>query len=287
MLVGVVAVSTSGPLMAATAAPALAIAFWRNGFASAVLLPWALLRQRGELRGLTAEGRRLCVLAGLLLGLHFATWVPSLTYTSVASATAMVSTQPLWVALLAQRTGARLGRLAWCGIGLAVCGAAVVSGVDFDVSRRALLGDLLGVAGGVFAAGYTVAGAAVRRRVTTTTYTAFCYPTAAVALLVLCVVARQRLVGYDAGAWWRLVAVTVFAQFLGHSVFNRVLRTVSPTMVSLAILLEVPGAGLIAALFLHQTPHASAVPGLALLLGGLGLVTATRDRRTAASVPVE
>src|SRR3954453_13529942 len=101
MVVGIFAVSTSGPLMAATAAPALAIAFWRNGLATGVLLPGPLIRHRAELR---SPGRREVMLAGLagaLLAVHFATWVPSLRYTSVASATALVSTQPIWAAFLA------------------------------------------------------------------------------------------------------------------------------------------------------------------------------------------
>jgi drug/metabolite transporter (DMT)-like permease len=86
LTVALVAVSTSGPLMAATAVPALAIAFWRNAMASAVLVPAVLVGFRAELRGLDRRERRLAALAGLLLALHFATWVPALTYTSVASA---------------------------------------------------------------------------------------------------------------------------------------------------------------------------------------------------------
>src|SRR5438270_1205368 len=119
MAVALTAVSTAGPLMAATAAPALAIAFWRNAMASAVLLPWTLLRRRDELRGLDARERRLALTAGVLLAAHFATWVPSLTYTTVASATALVSTQPIWAALLAHRAGARIPRPAWAGIVIA------------------------------------------------------------------------------------------------------------------------------------------------------------------------
>ena len=287
MLVAIVAVSTSGPLMAATAAPALAIAFWRNGMATSALLPWTLLRNRGELRGLTRRQRALAVVAGALLAVHFATWVPSLTYTSVASATALVSTQPIWAALLAARGGARIAPVAWAGIVVAVCGAGVLTGADVHASARALGGDLLALIGGVFAAGYMVAGSAVRRHVSTATYTTVCYATTALLLLGCCVIGGAALTGYSSGAWWRLVAVTVGAQFLGHSLFNQVLRRVSPTMVSLAILFEVPGAALIAAIWLHQRPHAAAVPGLVLLLVGIGLVVAARERGAAPSVPVE
>jgi drug/metabolite transporter (DMT)-like permease len=287
MAVGIVAVSTSGPLMAATAAPALAIAFWRNAMAASVLTPWTLLRHRGEVLALTPRTRRLAVLAGLFLAAHFATWVPSLTYTSVASATALVSTQPVWAALLARRAGARIARAAWVGIVVAVGGAVVLTGADISASGRALTGDLLAVAGGMFAAAYMVAGSAVRRHVSTATYTTVCYATAALLLLVTCAVAGSALSGYPSSAWARLVAVTAGAQFLGHSLFNRVLRTVSPTMVSLAILFEVPGAALVAAVWLHQTPPATALPGLLMLLAGVAVVVAARDRRTAPSVPVE
>jgi len=287
MLVAIVAVSTSGPLMAATAAPALAIAFWRNAFAAVALTPWALLRRRDELRRLLSEQPRLAIGAGVLLALHFATWVPSLRFTSVASATALVSTQPIWAALLARRAGARIDARAWTGIVVAVCGAVVITGVDVSTSSRALVGDLLALAGGVFAAGYIVAGGAVRRRVSTITYTTVCYSTAAVALCLACIVGGKALSGYPASAWWRLLAVTLGAQLLGHSLFNRVLRTVSPTMVSLAILFEVPGAAFIAAIWLHQTPPAGTIPGLLLLLGGLAVVLTTRNRDAAPAVPVE
>jgi len=287
MLVAIVAVSTSGPLMAATAAPALAIAFWRNGLAAGALVPWTLLRHRAELRSLPGRQRALAVVAGALLAVHFATWVPSLTYTSVASATALVSTQPIWAALLAHRAGARIAPTAWAGIVVAVLGAAVLTGADVHASGRALVGDLLALVGGLFAAGYMVAGSEVRRHVSTATYTTVCYTTTALLLLLCCAAGRVELTGYSSSAWWRLVAVTAGAQFLGHSLFNRVLRRVSPTMVSLAILFEVPGAATIAAVWLHQRPHAAAVPGLLLLLIGIGLVIAARERGTAPSLPVE
>jgi drug/metabolite transporter (DMT)-like permease len=230
---------------------------------------------------------RFALVAGVLLAAHFATWVPSLTFTSVSSATALVSTQPIWAALLAHRGGHRLPRRAWAGIVIAVGGAALITGVDVTVSGRALTGDALAVAGGMLAAGYTVAGHRVRQSVSTWSYTAVCYTTAAAALVVSCVVGRQSLGGYSGEAWLKLAALTVGAQLLGHSLFNRVLRTTTPTVVSLAILFEVPGATLLAAVWLGQHPHAGAMPGLALLLVGLGLVIAARDRSTAPAVPVE
>jgi drug/metabolite transporter (DMT)-like permease len=287
MVLAIAAVSTSGPIIAATAAPALAIAFWRNAMASGLLVPWTLARHRDELTGLRPRERRLAVFAGVLLAGHFATWVPSLSYTSVSSATALVSTQPIWAALLARRTGHVIPRRAWLGIAVAVAGAALVTGVDVNVSPRALAGDLLALVGGFFGAAYMVAGGEVRRNVSTSTYTTVCYLTTSIVLLLVCFIGRQPLVGYSGNAWIKLVALTLGAQFLGHSLFNRVLRTTSATVVSLSMLFEVVGASLLAAFWLHQHPHAAAIPGLLLIVAGAGAVISTRDRAVAPALPVE
>ena len=287
LAVALTAVSTSGPLIAATAAPALAIAFWRNAMAAGVLLPVALLRCRSELRSLDRREWRLAALAGVLLALHFATWIPSLSFTSVASATALVATQPVWAALLSGLRGVPVGRAVWAGIAVAMSGALLLTGADLQVSGRALIGDGLALLGGAFAAMYMTAGSEVRRSVSTTTYTALCYSTTALVLLVVCLVGGQSLSGYDAEDWLRLVALTAGAQLLGHSLFNRVLKTTSPTVVSLSILLEIPGAALIAAVFLDQRPPLLAIPAAVLLVSGLGLVIRASSRAVAPSVPVE
>ena len=287
MAVALTAVSTSGPLMAATAAPALAIAFWRNALGGGVMLVAALATARAELRGLDARERSLALLAGAFLAVHFATWVPSLSYTSVASATALVATQPVWAALISRARGDDVGRRMWTGIAIAVLGAVLLTGADLQVSGRALVGDLLAVAGGASAALYMSAGSEVRQSVSTTTYTAVCYCAAAVMMLVVCVVGRQSLTGYDGETWLKLVAITAGAQLIGHSLFNVVLRTTSPTVVSLALLLEIPGAALIAAVFLGQRPSAVAIPAAALLVLGLAIVIRATTRRTAPSIPVE
>jgi len=284
--VAVLAVGTSGPLIAAAAAvPALAIAFWRNAMASAVLLPWTLLRRRDELRRLDRREWWLALVAGGWLALHFGTWVPAITYTSVASATALVATQPVWTAIIGRARGEVVTRQVWIGIGVALVGALLLTGADLRVSGEALLGDVLALLGGVFAAAYMTTGSTVRRSVSTTTYTSLCYSTTAVLLLVACLVGGQDLGGYDGEDWLKLVALTVGAQLLGHSLFNVVLKTTSPTLVSMSILFEIPGAAVIAAVFLPgQTVPLLALPAGALLLLGLAIVIRDGQRESA---PVE
>jgi len=287
LVVALMAVSTSGPLIAATAVPALAIAFWRNALAAVVLTPVVLLRRRAELLGLDRRERGLALLAGVFLALHFATWIPAVTDTSVASATALVATQPAWSALISRARGHAVSSRVWLGIGVALAGALLLTGADLQVSGRALFGDGLAVVGGLFAALYMTAGSEVRRSVTTTTYTALCYTTTAALLLLVCLVGGQRLHGYAGVDWLKLIALTAGAQLLGHSLFNVVLKTTSPTVVSLSILFEIPGAALIAALFVRgQHVPLLAVPAAVLLVAGLALVIRSSGP-AAPSVPVE
>jgi drug/metabolite transporter (DMT)-like permease len=281
IVVGVLGVSTSGPIIAALAAPALAIAFWRNAFGTAALVPYALARHRHELRFLRGRSLWLTLAAGVLLAAHFALWVPSLAFTSVASSTALVCMQAVWAALFSRLVGQSLPKAAWVGMLLAIVGVLLVTGVDFSLSPRALVGDVMALLGGVFSGAYVVVGGQVRRTVSTTAYTVVCYGLCALLLLLACLIAGQPLTGYSARDWLLLLALTVFAQLLGHSVLNLVLRSTSATVVSLAILFEVPGAALLAAWWLGQTPPLAALPALVLMLVGIAIVIRAGARETA------
>jgi drug/metabolite transporter (DMT)-like permease len=287
MALGVVAVSLSGPLMAAAVVPPLAIAFWRNGLATVALAPAATTRRREELRGLDRGQLGTIAVSGGALAVHFATWVTALTLTSVASATAIVSLQLAWVVAWQLVRGERFRAGVVLGLALAFVGVLVVSGVDFTLSVRALAGDGLALAGGMAAAAYTVLGARARQRVTTTTYTFVCYGTCAVILAVACLTAGQDLGGYPLKQWALLLAVTLTSQLMGHSVFNHLLATTSPLLVSLALLLEVPGAALLAAVILGQVPPVAAIGGLVLILAGMALVVLSNRSPVPLEAPLD
>jgi drug/metabolite transporter (DMT)-like permease len=275
-VVAILGVSASGPLMAGTAAPAFAIAFWRNAAASVVLVPVALTRTRAELAGLGRRHWLATGVAGFALAGHFATWVSSLKLTSVAAATALVCTQIVWVVLYDRVRGVRLAPLMMVGIVLSLAGVLVVTGVDFTLSLRALAGDALAVAGGVFAAIYLVTGQSMRTRLSTTAYTFVCYGTCALVLGVLCVLTGTQLAGFSTRTWLLIAAVTISAQMFGHSLLNHLLAVMSPTVISLLLLLEAPVAALLAGVFLGQSPALGVYAGLVLILVGLAVVTSQR-----------
>jgi drug/metabolite transporter (DMT)-like permease len=265
----VLAVSLAAPLMASLVVPPLAIAFWRNALATVAIAPVAVARDRAAWTSVTRTQVIGTVVAGVCLAAHFGFWITSLTMTSVASSTAIVSLQVIWVVGYDLVRGAGVAPRVVLGVLVATVGAVVVSGVDLSISARALAGDGLALIGSVAVAAYAVIGGRVRQSVSTSAYTLGCYGTAAVALLVAVLVSGQSLAGYDGDQWAKLVLLTATAQLLGHSVFNHLLATVSPLVVSLALLLEIPGAALIAAAWLGQVPGPTAVAGLALILAGM------------------
>lgn len=272
MAVAVAGVSLSAPLTALVVAPALAIAFWRNAAGAALLLPVLLTRERSTLAGLRPRQLTSSVVAGLFLAAHFAAWLPSLSMTSVAASTALVTTTPVWTALAARITGVRLPAPVWWGLLLAVGGVVLIAGVDVSVSTEALAGDALALLGAVFAAGYVLAGARARERLATSAYTVVCYSTCAAVVAVAAAVFGVPLAGFRAADWWLIAGITVCAQLGGHTLFNLVLSRVGPTVVGLAILLEVPGALLVALVLLGQVPPLLALPGMVAVVVGVALV---------------
>ncbi|MGY1835291.1 DMT family transporter [Blastococcus sp. SYSU DS0510] len=272
LALAVVGVSLSAPLTAMVAAPMLALAFWRNAAGAALLVPVLLTGERSTLTGLRWRDLRSSVVAGLFLAAHFAAWLPSLSMTTVAASVALVTTTPIWTALAARVSGVRLPAAVWWGLLLAFAGVVLIVGVDVTVSAEALAGDALAVLGAICAGGYVLAGARARRRLATSAYAVVCYSVCAVVIAVAALLVDAPLTGFEARDWWLIAAITVSAQLFGHTLLNLVLSSVGPTVVSLAVLLEVPGALLFALVLLQQVPPLLALPGVLLVVAGVALV---------------
>lgn len=285
LLSAVVFASTAAPFMAKANAPSLGIAFWRNALAALILLPM-LMRHRVALATLTQRQWTALVLAGAFLGVHFSGWVPSVKLTSVAAATSLVSTQVVWAALFARFAGDRAPTRQVLGIGLTLVGVLWLTGVDFALSPKSITGDLLAFGAAAAAAAYMHIGQGVRPMLPLSAYTAVLYLSASVTLLVICMIFRVPLVGYETHAWMYIVAVTIFAQFGGHSLYNKALRSFSATAVSNAILLQVPIGTTIAVFLLGQVPKAALLPAAVVIVAGVVLVIRS-ERRTSADVEVQ
>jgi drug/metabolite transporter (DMT)-like permease len=274
--VAVVGISSSAPVTAATAAAPLAVAFWRNLVGAGVTATYVAARERGALASLDRVTIRTALLSGLLLAVHFATWLSSLKLTSVTAATAIGASTPVWIVAVDLLRRIRVPRPVLLGVVLAVAGVVAITGVDAGSSARALAGDLLALAGAISVAGYVLLGADVRERTTTAVYTLAAYSTCAAVVLPVCVLAGVQLTGFSAATWVELAVITLGAQLLGHTLLNATLPMIGATATALVTLLEVPGAALIAWAWLDQAPPPTIIPGTVLMLAGLVVVVLAR-----------
>ena len=192
--VGVVAASVSAILIRyADGASGLALSFWRSAAGCLLLLPFALPR----LRRMEARDLVLPIVSGIFLAVHFATWITSVNMTTIAASVLLVSTTPIFVALGARWLfDERLTPAGWIGIGVALGGTAMISGVDFSGSSGT--GNLLALIGGITVAGYGLAGNRSRQKLGILEYAVVTYGASAVVLLVWCILAGAELGGYCA-----------------------------------------------------------------------------------------
>lgn len=261
-------------LAQAEGASSLTISAVRLSLASLVLAPVVWTRTRSEILQLGRRELGLCVLSGFFLSLHFWTWITSLEYTSVASSAALVTTNPLWVALVsALWLRERPGRFAMIGIALSIVGSTLIfagdAGAPSASASEPLLGNTLALAGAVFASGYLLVGRALRSRISLLAYVWLAYTAAAILLLLGAGVAGTTAEVLSPMAWTLMILLALGPQLIGHTTFNWALRRMSATFVAVAILGEPIGSSVLAYLLLGESFNAAQLSGFVILLVGI------------------
>ena len=287
LAIGILAVSTASIFIrfAQQEAPSLVIAAWRMALAALVLAPFALTGRSGELRGLKGGDLGLALLSGFFLAVHFAAWISSLAYTSVASSVVLVSTAPLWVALLSPLTLKEpLRRPVMLGMLLALVGGVIVSVSDTCswgaaglacpplsefVHGRAFWGDLLALTGAWAVAGYLIIGRRLRVRVSLLSYIFVVYGMAALVLVGVALLSGLPFFGYSPQTYLIFLGLALIPQLLGHTTFNYALAYLSAAFVSVAALGEPVGSSILAYFLLAETPSALKLAGAVLILAGI------------------
>lgn len=276
LVIGVLAVSTASTFirLAQGEMPSLAVAAWRLTLASLLLAPFALTLRRRELAALTRREWALAIGAGLLLAIHFASWIISLALTTVAASVVLVTTNPLFVGVISHfALKERLTRPVAQGLAVALIGSIIIGLGDLGVGTHRLAGDALALVGALSAAGYFMIGRRLRARLSLLGYIFPVYATAAVALLALAALSGAPLTGYSPAGWLWLAALALGPQIVGHSSLNWSLGHLSATYVTLAVLAEPIGSALLAWWILKEPPTVFAVVGGALILAGITLAS--------------
>lgn len=274
--IGVVAVSTAAILVRLAIAGAgrsdvgfsLVLASVRLGMAALVLLPnWRPLLQNAP----QTSAWGLAIASGVALAIHFATWISSLAYTSIAASTTLVTTNPIWVALLAWLLwGEKLRPRLALGIAIAI-GGGILIGSDsaYSGGGNPWLGNALAIVGAWAASAYLLLGRAAQQRgMNTWAYSTVSYTTAAIVLLPLPWLMGSSYTGYPALVYGWMALMAVVPQLIGHTSFNWGMRYLSPTIVALILLLEPVISSILGYLIFQELPgHTSAIGAVLILLG--------------------
>lgn len=285
MGIGLVAVSLSAIFIRLADAPGVVVAAYRMVLASLLLLPWTLRALRET--PLTRQNAGYAILAGLLLGLHFATWISSLSYTSVAASTALGTTTPIWIALISWiflRLTPSFSTL--LGMLVAILGGALIgfSGINGGSSSAPLLGNSLALLGALAAAAYLLLGRSAQNRgLSLQAYIGVAYGIAALTLLPLPFLFGLPYGGYSQDTYFWVLMLALIPQLIGHTSYNYAVKHMDPTVVTTVILLEPVGASLLALVLFAEVPPLLTFLGAAILLGGVALTV--RNNRSA--VPEE
>lgn len=287
ILLGIFAVSTASIFIryAQRDAPSLVIAAYRLSLATLALAPVAASRHRDELRRLHRTDLLLALTSGLFLAVHFATWITSLEYTTVASSVVLVSTTPLWVGLLSPVVLREpLRRPVLIGMVFTLLGGTLIALGDtctlnaqglacppwqVFLGQNALLGDFLALCGAWAGAGYLMIGRRLRRHTSLVVYITLTYGMAAVGLIVLMLAFGHTPFGYPPRTYLYFVLLALVPQLLGHSSFNWALRYLSAAFVSVTLLGEPVGSTILAYILLHEIPTPVTLIGAILILTGI------------------
>lgn len=270
-------VSFGAILVRLAAAPPLAVSFYRVAIASLILLPFAQRDARRSWPALDGRRRALLLAAGLALALHFATWIASLSYTTVASSVLLVNTAPLFAIVLSRLFLHEKPSLAvQVAIPVAFGGAALIALGDRTGSPGSLLGNGLALAGAVTLAVYQVVGRGLRDALPLNAYVLGVWSAAACVLAVLARSSGVVLGGYPGRTWLLLTALAIVPTLGGHGLANKSLRSFPAPTVGLFLLGEPVLASILAWLVFREVPGPWTLAGGAIVLATLGLVLARR-----------
>lgn len=259
----------------------LAVATWRLGLAALLVTPLALWQSRRDLASLSRRQMGLTLAAGFCLALHFATWITSLEYTSVASSTALVTTNPLWIGLASFvlfRERPRPAMLA--GIALSLAGSLCIFWSDSQHAApgaHPLLGNALALVGSWCFSAYLLLGRRLRAGLPLPAYIWLAYGAAALFLLTASQATDTALSGYAPATYLVMLGLALGPQLLGHTAYNWSLRYVSATFVAVVTLGEPVVSALLAFMLFGEGFAPLQAVGFGLLL--VGIYFAARGER--------
>lgn len=276
---GLIAISFSSIFIKMCNASVLIITLYRVGIASGFYYAIARISKGSLRKAFTRADFVLAIFAGVALSLHFVTWIASLRYTTVSSSVVLVATSPIWVSIgsfLILKE--KLHKLMFLGVFITLFGSILISGIDFAFHSNRLLGNLLAIAGALFAAIYLLIGRKIRKNVDTFQYVAVVYGAAAVFTFLYVLLRSIPFWGFDTRTVILLLVIALLPQIIGHTTLNWALKYFSATAVAIVTLGEPIGATLLAWIILGERLVVAQIVGGSIILFGVSLTLFAETR---------
>lgn len=261
------------------AAPGPVTALYRMLIGSAWITPFFLIRRRATGRGLPRRGVLLAILGGSLFGCDMAIWMTAVGISGATMPTLMANTAPLWVglgSLAIFRERQTIGF--WGGLLLAMLGVAVVFGRGLGGVENPGRGTALGLVAALFYASFHIATQEGRKHLDTISYLWISTLSAAGALLVISLILRQPLGGYDGRTYLSFLALGILVQFLGWFLINYAQGYIRASVVAPTLLGQPVLTALLAIPLLGETFTLRHIAGGLTVLAGIYLVVWSRNR---------
>ncbi|MBQ2944071.1 MAG: DMT family transporter [Ruminococcus sp.] len=271
IVIGILGISLSSIFVKFSDAPSVVTAAFRLIWTVLIMTPFVLFKPeaRKEVFHIPWKTALLCALSGVFLAIHFVLWFESLSHTTVASSTTIVCTEVIWVALgYCLFLKGRLSLKAIVAIGITLLGSVLIAYSD-SASSTQLYGDILALLAAVAVGVYTLIGAVVRAKASTTAYTYLVYISCMLVLVITCIVKGYNLFGYGVSAVVVGLLLSLFSTIMGHSVFSWCLKYFSPSFVSASKLCEPVVSAAFAAIIFSEFPQLLQIIGAVLIIGGV------------------
>lgn len=272
LLIGVMALSASAIFVKLANAPSSIMAFYRIFFSFCVIFTISKKDTRKELLSLSKKEIILGIISGISLALHYFLWFQSLNLTSVASSTVIVTLQPLFAFVAGYFFfKERYTKLAVLGFIIAVIGSVIIGWGDFQLSSRALIGDLLAFISAGFISTYFIIGQYTRARLSAFSWITLTYFFAFIFLGILSLIMKIPFTGYSLNTWLNIFGITLISTLLGQVIFTWLLKYFPATVISMTILGEAVGTCILGYFILHETVSLKQFIGIVVILFGIGL----------------
>ena len=253
--------------------PSLVIAAARLGISASILSLIVAWRRQIWTTTISSRHAGFAIISGICLAIHFATWIQSLEYTTVASSAALVATTPLWVGVIARfLLKESLNRWRIAGMALTIIGSILIALSDHQQTSASnpWLGNGLALLGAISGSAYFLVGRSLRHDVPLLQYIWMTYGSAAIVLLVASIGFGNYSLPATPTAWLILAALAIGPQLLGHTSINFAMRHLSALLVTIALLGEPVGSAILAFFLFHEQIAPFQLIGLIGLLIGIG-----------------